>query len=49
MKPGIGVPTGFRIPGVEISPGWGAAHRIRCLRALTLHQAEPSSPLEPRR
>ena len=40
---------GLRIPGVEISPGWGAAHRARCLRALALHQAEPASPSEPRR
>jgi len=40
---------GLRIPGAEISPGWGAAHRARCLRALALHQAEPASPSEPRR
>ena len=39
---------GLRIPGVEISPGWGAAHRSRCLRALALYPAEPSMPVEKR-
>lgn len=30
-------PYGLRIPGVEISPGRGALHRSRCLRALAAH------------
>lgn len=41
-------PYGLRIPGVEISPGRGAAHRARCLRALALYPDEPANPLEPR-
>ncbi len=36
---------GLRIPGVEISPGRGAAHRIRCLRALALYPADPPVPV----
>jgi uncharacterized protein (DUF58 family) len=31
---------GLRIPGTEILPGRGAAHRIRCLRALATYSAE---------
>jgi uncharacterized protein (DUF58 family) len=30
-------PYGLRIPGVDIPPGRGPAHRSRCLRALALH------------
>jgi uncharacterized protein (DUF58 family) len=30
-------PYGLRLPGVEITPGRGPTHRIRCLRALALH------------
>ncbi len=30
-------PYGLRIPGVEIPPGLGPAHRSRCLRALACH------------
>ena len=30
-------PYGLRIPGVEIPPGRGAAHRSRCLRALAAY------------
>jgi uncharacterized protein (DUF58 family) len=40
-------PYGLRMPGVEISPGRGAAHRARCLRALALHPEEPAISLEP--
>ena len=29
-------PYGLRLPGVEIAPGRGPTHRIRCLRALAL-------------
>ncbi len=39
---------GLRIPGVEISPGRGAAHRARCLRALALYPSEPATPVERR-
>jgi uncharacterized protein (DUF58 family) len=28
---------GLRLPGIEIAPGRGPTHRIRCLRALALH------------
>ncbi len=31
------LPYGLRLPGTEIEPGQGAAHRTRCLRALALH------------
>jgi uncharacterized protein (DUF58 family) len=41
-------PYGLRIPGVEIAPGRGTAHRARCLRALALYPDEPAIPLEPR-
>jgi uncharacterized protein (DUF58 family) len=34
-------PYGLRIPGLEIAPGRGAAHRARCLRALAMYPAEP--------
>ncbi len=34
-------PYGLRIPGVEIAPGRGRAHRSRCLRALAAHGAPP--------
>ncbi len=30
-------PYGLRLPGIEIPPGHGAAHRSRCLRALASH------------
>jgi uncharacterized protein (DUF58 family) len=30
-------PYGLRLPGVEIAPASGAAHRIECLRALARH------------
>jgi len=30
-------PYGLRIPGREIAPGRGAAHRFACLRALAVH------------
>ena len=33
---------GLRIPGVEIEPSRGVAHRTRCLRALAMHAAEPA-------
>jgi uncharacterized protein (DUF58 family) len=32
-------PYGLRLPGVEIAPAQGAAHRTSCLRALALHRA----------
>jgi uncharacterized protein (DUF58 family) len=35
-------PYGLRIPGVEIAPGTGSAHRWRCLRALACHGAPPA-------
>jgi uncharacterized protein (DUF58 family) len=31
-----GLEYGLRLPGVEISPGAGASHRLRCLEALAL-------------
>jgi uncharacterized protein (DUF58 family) len=34
-------PYGIRIPGVEIPPGRGPAHRWRCLRALACHGMPP--------
>ena len=34
---GYAQPYGLRMPGVEIPPGRGAAHRTRCLRALAAH------------
>jgi uncharacterized protein (DUF58 family) len=30
---------GLRLPGVEIAPGRGEAHRGACLQALALHGA----------
>jgi uncharacterized protein (DUF58 family) len=30
-------PYGLRLPGVEVAPGRGPTHRIRCLRALALY------------
>jgi uncharacterized protein (DUF58 family) len=36
-------PYGLRLPGVEIPPGRGGAHRARCLRALASH-AIPATP-----
>lgn len=38
-----GRPYGLRLPGAEIEPSRGIAHRSRCLRALALHQAEPAA------
>lgn len=35
-------PYGIRIPGVEIPPGRGPAHRWRCLRALACHGMPPA-------
>jgi len=35
-------PYGLRVPGVEITPGRGAVHRSRCLRALAAYSAEPA-------
>jgi uncharacterized protein (DUF58 family) len=35
-------PYGLRIPGVEIPPGRGPAHRWRCLRALACHGVPPA-------
>jgi uncharacterized protein (DUF58 family) len=35
-------PYGIRIPGVEIPPGRGPAHRWRCLRALACHGMAPT-------
>jgi uncharacterized protein (DUF58 family) len=41
---GYSRPYGLKIPGVEIVPGRGAAHRAKCLRALAAHAGpEPSS------
>ena len=42
-RPDTGAPTDCRMPGIEISPGRGAAHRARCLRALALHPASRRS------
>jgi uncharacterized protein (DUF58 family) len=33
-----GAHYGLRLPGVEIAPGRGDAHRSACLQALALHQ-----------
>jgi uncharacterized protein (DUF58 family) len=38
-------PYGLRMPGAEIPPGRGAAHRMRCLRALAGH-ARPAAAVE---
>lgn len=35
-------PYGLRIPGVDIPPGRGPAHRWRCLRALACHGMPPA-------
>ncbi len=35
-------PYGLRIPGVDIPPGRGPAHRSRCLRALACHGMPPA-------
>jgi uncharacterized protein (DUF58 family) len=34
-------PYGLRVPGAEIVPGRGPAHRSRCLRALACHGSAP--------
>ena len=34
-----GAHYGLRLPGVEIAPGRGDAHRAACLQALALHQS----------
>ena len=36
---GAGALYGSRLPGTEIEPGRGDAHRAACLEALALHQA----------
>lgn len=35
-------PYGLRIPGIDIPPGRGPAHRSRCLRALACHGMAPA-------
>ena len=35
-----GARYGLRLPGVEIDPGRGDAHRAACLKALALYQAK---------
>ncbi|NOY62903.1 MAG: DUF58 domain-containing protein, partial [Gammaproteobacteria bacterium] len=32
---------GLRLPGCEITPEWGEAHRRRCLKALALFGSDP--------
>jgi len=36
-----GVQYGLRLPDLEIAPGWGEQHRVRCLQALALFGAAP--------
>lgn len=38
----LGQGYGLRLPGLEIRPGRGDAHRARCLEALALHGEPPS-------
>lgn len=38
----LGQSYGLRLPGLEIRPGRGDAHRARCLEALALHGEQPS-------
>jgi len=33
-----GARYGLRLPGLEIAPGSGDAHRVACLQALALHE-----------
>ena len=37
-------PYGLRLPGIEIPPGRGPTHRIRCLRALALQRESHEVP-----
>ncbi len=37
-----GLPYGLRLPGMEIPPACGAAHRHACLKALALYGAPES-------
>lgn len=39
---GLSRPYGLRIPGIDILPGRGPAHRSRCLRALACHGMPPA-------
>jgi uncharacterized protein (DUF58 family) len=39
---GLPRPYGLRIPGIDIPPGRGPAHRSRCLRALACHGVSPA-------
>jgi len=41
LAAGDGVELGLRLPGVEIAPGHGAAHRRACLEALALWPEKP--------
>jgi uncharacterized protein (DUF58 family) len=34
---------GLRLPGIEIAPALGSAHRIACLRALALFEYAPAA------
>ena len=42
-------PYGLKVPGVDISPGRGAAHRSRCLRALAAHREQVPREVRTRR
>lgn len=39
-----GLRYGLRLPGIEIAPARGEAHRAACLEALALHGLPPDSP-----
>jgi transglutaminase-like putative cysteine protease/uncharacterized protein (DUF58 family) len=43
-----GAPYGLRIPGAEIQPGMGPAHRVRCLNAIAAAAGSPE-PLPKRK
>ncbi len=39
-----GIPYGLSLPGVEVAPGTGEAHRHRCLKRLALHGGKGKTP-----
>jgi len=42
-----GAQYGLRLPGVEIAPGRGEAHRAACLQALALYRLDTNGKLDP--
>ncbi|HET6409096.1 MAG TPA: transglutaminaseTgpA domain-containing protein [Chthoniobacteraceae bacterium] len=41
-----GAPYGLRLPGAEIQPALGPAHRSRCLSAIAAYPVAPATPLK---